>query len=75
MPYCVENVCMEADDTWNAHLYAVGSRSHVTLIDGRLPYRPASSFKSLDRDCGSLTVCICVCVYVCVCCVFVHMCA
>ena len=52
MPYCVENVCMEADDTWNAHLYAVGSRSHVTLIDGRQLYRPASSFKSLDRDCG-----------------------
>ena len=54
MPYCVENVCMEADDTWNAHLYAVGSRSHVTLIDGRQPYRAAGSLKSLDRDCGQL---------------------
>lgn len=52
MPYCVENVCMEADNMWNIHLYAVGSRSHVTLIDGRQPCRAASSFQSLDRDCG-----------------------
>lgn len=53
MPFCAENVCLEVDDSGTG-LYAVGSRSHVTLIDSRLASSqpPPTAFRSPDKDCG-----------------------
>ncbi len=52
MPFCAENVCLEVDD-YGTGLYAVGSRSHVTLIDSRVASsQPPTAFRSPDKDCG-----------------------
>ena len=51
LPYCAENVCIEMDNE-GTHLYAIGSRSHISLVDERLSDRLVSSVKSLDRDAG-----------------------
>lgn len=55
LPCCVENVCIETDPE-SSHLYAVGSRSHVMLIDGREDGKRmhVDSIKSLDKDCGKV---------------------
>ena len=53
LPYCAENVCMELDED-SSHLYAAGSRSHVTFIDGRLTNKAAGSVRSPDKDSGEL---------------------
>ena len=53
MPFCAENVCLEVDGD-NGHLFGVGSRSHVTFIDDRVPSTTVGSLKSLDTDCGEL---------------------
>lgn len=50
MPYFAENVCLELQQKYN--LYAVGSRSHVSFIDGRLTNQTVGSIQSRDRDCG-----------------------
>ena len=39
-------------DTDNGHLYAVGSRSHVTFVDSRVASSTVGSLKSIDTDCG-----------------------
>ena len=51
MPFCAENVCMELDEE-GTQLYAVGSRSHVTLIDSRQRHKSAGTINSIDTDCG-----------------------
>ncbi len=53
MPYCAENVCLEVDDG-DTGLYAVGSRSHITLLDSRTASSQVSTFaiRSPDKDCG-----------------------
>ena len=51
MPFCAENVCMEFDEE-SGHMYGVGSRSHVTFLDDRVPASTVGSLKSLDPDCG-----------------------
>ena len=53
LPYCAENVCVQADSE-GTQLYAVGSRSHVTFIDPRQssPHCIAGSVRSVDRECG-----------------------
>ena len=50
LPYFAENVCLELQQQYN--LYAVGSRSHVSFIDGRLANQTVGSVQSKDRDCG-----------------------
>lgn len=52
LPYSAENVCLEVEPEIATQLYVVGSRSHVTFIDGRHPHQPAGFLKSPDRDCG-----------------------
>ena len=52
LPYSAENVCLEVEPEIGTQLYAVGSRSHVTFIDGRHPHKPAGFLKSPDKDCG-----------------------
>ena len=54
MPYCSENVCLELQPDLN--LYAVGSRAHVSFIDGRIANHSVGSVRSKDRDCGKLQV-------------------
>ena len=51
MPFCAENVCVEFDEE-SGHMYGVGSRSHVTFLDDRVPASTVGSLKSLDPDCG-----------------------
>lgn len=51
MPFCAENVCMELDED-GTQLYAVGSRSHITLIDSRQQHKSAGTISSIDADCG-----------------------
>ena len=51
MPFCAENVCIEFDEE-SGHMYGVGSRSHVTFLDDRVPASTVGSLKSLDPDCG-----------------------
>lgn len=51
MPFCAENVCIEFDNQ-SGHMYGVGSRSHVTFLDDRVPASTVGSLKSLDPDCG-----------------------
>lgn len=52
LPFCSENVCVEPDEGNNT-LYAVGSRSNVTLVDSRTPPRQrAGSIRSPDKECG-----------------------
>ena len=51
MPFCAENVCMEFDRQ-SGHMYGVGSRSHVTFLDDRVPASTVGSLKSLDPECG-----------------------
>jgi WD repeat-containing protein 40A len=51
MPFCAENVCIEFDEE-SGHMYGVGSRSHVTFLDDRVPAATVGSLKSLDPDCG-----------------------
>ena len=53
LPFCAENVCLELDDN-SSHMYGVGSRSHVTFLDDRVPAASVGSLKSLDTDCGEL---------------------
>ena len=50
MAYCSENVCVELDNE-NTHLYAIGSRSHISFVDDRLSDK-VTSVRSLDKDCG-----------------------
>ena len=50
MAYCAENVCVELDNE-NTHLYAIGSRSHISFVDDRLSDK-VTSVRSLDKDCG-----------------------
>ena len=50
MPYCAENVCIELDNE-STHLYAIGSRSHISFVDDRLSDK-VTSVRSLDKDCG-----------------------
>lgn len=52
LPYSAENVCLEVEPEIGTQLYVVGSRSHVTFIDGRRPDQPAGFLKSPDKDCG-----------------------
>lgn len=52
LPYSAENVCLEVEPEIGTQLYVVGSRSHVTFIDGRHPHKPAGFLKSPDKDCG-----------------------
>lgn len=54
LPYCAENVCIEMDNE-GTHLYAIGSRSHISFVDERLSDRLVSSVKSLDKDAGKTT--------------------
>ncbi len=53
MPFCAENVCLEVDNN-DTGLYAVGSRSHVTMIDSRTASSQVSTItiRSPDKDCG-----------------------
>jgi WD repeat-containing protein 40A len=51
LPFCAENVCLEFDDN-SGHMFGVGSRSHVTFLDDRVPAATVGSLKSLDIDCG-----------------------
>ena len=50
LPYCAENVCMEVAPEFN--LFAVGSRSHISFIDGRMANRAIGSIRSWNKDCG-----------------------
>ena len=50
MPYISENVCLGVQPAHN--LYAVGSRSHVSFIDGRIDNITIGSIRSRDGDCG-----------------------
>jgi WD repeat-containing protein 40A len=50
MPYSSENVCLELQKEYN--IYAIGSRSHVSFIDGRLANQAIGVIKSKDRECG-----------------------
>ena len=52
MPYCSENVCLELHPDYN--LYAIGSRSHVSLIDGRLTNEFINYIRSRDPDSGKI---------------------
>lgn len=52
MSYTAESVCLEVDTDLNTQLYVVGSRSHVTFIDARVPHWPAGFLKSPDDECG-----------------------
>jgi len=42
-------------DNEGTHLYAIGSRSHISFVDERLSDRLVSSVKSLDKDAGKIT--------------------
>ena len=55
MPFCAENVCLEFDEE-SGHMYGVGSRSHVTFLDDRVPDATVGSLKSLDTDCGEISL-------------------
>ena len=52
MPYNSENVCLGVQPEYN--LYAVGSRSHISFIDGRINKHSIGSIRSRDKDCGEL---------------------
>ena len=54
MPYCAENVCIEVDCSNN--MYAIGSRSHVSFVDGRIANKTVGSIKSKDKECGEYTM-------------------
>ena len=56
LPYNLENVCLQVQPDYN--LYAVGSRSHVSFVDGRLGNQAIGSIRSKDRDCGMLKLCL-----------------
>jgi len=52
LPFCAENVCLEVD-SGGTGLYAAGSRSHVTLLDGRASGNQSpTAIRSPDKDCG-----------------------
>ena len=52
LPYCAENVCIQVDSEGTL-LYAVGSRSHVTLLDPRESHdRIAWNLAIPDTNCG-----------------------
>ena len=50
LPYPQENVCLSLGP--DHALYAVGSQSHVTMLDGRCPSQLLYSVESIDKDAG-----------------------
>ena len=52
LPFCAENVCLEVDNGQTG-LYAIGSRSHITMVDSRTPPQQiTNAVRSPDKDCG-----------------------
>ena len=52
LPYPEENVCLSLEP--HHTLYAVGSQSHVTMLDGRCPSKHLYSVESIDKDAGDI---------------------
>ncbi|XP_028399193.1 DDB1- and CUL4-associated factor 12-like [Dendronephthya gigantea] len=50
LPYQQENVCLSLEP--GNSLYAVGSQSHVTMLDGRCPSSFLYSVESIEKDAG-----------------------
>jgi hypothetical protein len=51
LPYQQENICLSLEPGHT--LYAVGSQSHVTMLDGRCPSNVLYSVESIDKDAGA----------------------
>lgn len=54
LPYQQENICLSLEPANS--LYAVGSLSHVTLLDGRCPSKLLYTVESIDKDAGKMAL-------------------